>query len=50
MKGKMKNIWHDVSRRCLKFPISEGIKKPGIFLQSKNIGDSGIRQNMDLVA
>lgn len=31
MKEKMKNIWHGVSRMCLKFPLSEGIKKPGHF-------------------
>ena len=27
MKENVKNIWHGVSRRCLKFPLSEGIKK-----------------------
>lgn len=30
MKVNMKNIWIDVSRWGLEFPISEGIKKPGI--------------------
>lgn len=31
MKASMKNVWNDVSRWYLKFPISEGIKKPGHF-------------------
>ena len=36
MKENVKNIWHGVSRRCLKFPLSEGIKKARTFLRDRN--------------